>query len=178
MKPVVLPELTWRQSPNASSRHSAPVHLVVVHRPVGGYQSSIAWLCNPKAQASAHVITNGAHEATQLVAWDEKAWACMAYNAVSDNIEVDDNAWATGPTHDPDAFHVAARIVAFRCKVRGIPPVWTRNPGVPGVTRHLDLGLAGGGHTDPTADDTLWTHFMGLVAAEYRKGGFRKVWGR
>ncbi len=174
-KPVVLPHLAIKSSPNQSARRG-PVHLVVVHRPVGSYEGSIATLMNPASQASAHVImAPGGKNATQLVPWDRKAWACKAFNSLSDNLEIADEAW-TGA--DPEGFKVAARIVAFRCHQRGIPPIWTRDPLTrPGVIRHYDLGIAGGAHTDPTTDVDVWRSFMALVSAEFKRGGFRKTWG-
>jgi hypothetical protein len=146
-----------------------------VHRPVGSYAGSVSWLCNPKAKASAHVVTDSDRGATQLVPWDRKAWACVAFNSASYNLEIDDHAWDGS---DPAAFLTGARIVAFLCKRTGIPPTWTRAPHTtPGVTRHYDLGLAGGGHTDPTTDPLLWKRFMRRVQAEYEHGGFRPTWG-
>lgn len=184
---VVLPTLLNHASPNFSSRRGARVHLVVAHRPVGSYQGSIDFLCEPTVWnpdgtvksgpgASAHVITKpGGMEATQLVGWDSKAWACEAFNSFSDNIEFNDEMWVG---KDPHGLAVAARIVAFRCHVRGIPPVWTKQPHTsPGVCRHYDLGIAGGGHTDPTEDTAIWHHFMDMVRAEAARGGFRPEWG-
>ena len=175
--PIVLPPLVDHPSPNFSSRNGEKVHLIVCHRPVGSYEGSINFLCRPSAQASAHVITKpGGLEATQLVGWGEKAWACVAFNAFSDNIEFSDEMWVG---EDPHGLAVAARIVAFRCHVRGIPPTWTKTPAtIPGVCRHYDLGIAGGGHTDPTTDDAIFASFITMVAAEYKRGGFRKEWGR
>lgn len=176
MTVAVLPPFVQHPSPNHSSRRGAKVHLVVCHRPVGSYQGSIATLCDPARQASAHVITKtGGLEATQLVAWGEKAWACEAFNAFSDNIEFSDEMWVGA---DPHGLAVAARIVAFRCHVRGIPSSWTHDPSsVPGVCRHFDLGLVGGGHTDPTTSDVVWMQFMKMVRAEHVRGGFRPAWG-
>jgi hypothetical protein len=178
---AVLPRLVWRQSPNFSERRPGIVpYLIVAHRPVGSYHGSADWLCNPRSQASAHVLTEGngtgVDEATQLVPWDKKAWACMSFNSASYNIEVDDNAWDGS---DPEAFRVAARIFAFICHKTGIPPVQSRNPlHDPGIVRHVDLGRAGGGHTDPTEDIVLWRSFLRRVRNELERGGFRRTWGR
>jgi N-acetyl-anhydromuramyl-L-alanine amidase AmpD len=172
---VVLPPLTQTPSPNQSDRRGVVPYLVVVHRPVGTYAGSVKWLCDPRAQASAHVITEGSGKATQLVPWDRKAWACVAFNSASYNIEVDDNAWDGS---DPAALATAARIVAFLCKRTRIPPTWSLQPThLAGVVRHYDLGAAGGGHTDPTTSDALWRRFMVMVAAEHKRGGFRPTWG-
>ena len=178
---VVLPKLTWQESPNWSERSPGIVpYLIVAHRPVGSYHGSADWLCNPKAQASAHVLTEGngtgVDEATQLVPWDKKAWACASFNSASYNIEVDDDAWNG---KDPDALRVAARIFAFICSKTGIPPIQSKNPlHDPGIVRHIDLGRAGGGHTDPTEDNALWRSFLKMVAAELDRGGFRATWGK
>jgi hypothetical protein len=78
----------------------------------------------------------------------------------------------------PGALETAARITAFLCKRTGIPPTWTQAPThTPGVTRHYDLGRAGGNHTDPTTDVRIWRGFMAKVRAEYDRGGFRPTWG-
>src|SRR5262245_20419218 len=129
---VVLPPLAWRESPNQSARTLQSGHvpyLIVWHRPVGSYHGSIDWLCNPRSQASAHVITEGAgtgvDRATQLVAWDRKAWACAAFNSASYNIEVDDDAWNG---NDPGALERAARIGAWLSWKTGIPDAWSKDP--------------------------------------------------
>jgi len=127
------------------------------------------------SQVSAHILTDSNREATQFVPWDRKAWSCVAFNSASYNIEADDQAW----THDdPASLATASRIVAYVCKKTGIPPTWTTAPHQrAGVCRHYDLGIAGGGHTDPTTDIQVWRRFMELVRGEYDKGGFRPSWG-
>jgi hypothetical protein len=179
---VALPTpLRFKRSPNQSQRlHDIKPYLIVVHRPVGEYGPSIEWLCNPRAQASAHVITEGnntgADVATQLVEWDHKAWACASFNSASYNLEVDDDAW---DGDDLGAAFTAARIVGFLCRRTGIPPSWTQKPlATPGVTRHHDLGRAGGGHSDPTTDTSYWRWFVRQCRREWDRGGYRRSWGR
>lgn len=178
---TVLPPLRQHASPNVSDRrHGIVPYLVVIHRPVGSYASAERTLtdAHPQggddARVSAHILTDSNREAVQLVPWDRKAWTCAAFNSVSYNIEVDDDAWNGD---DPEAFATAARLAAFLCKRTGIPPTWTRHPNVPGVCRHFDLGRAGGGHTDPTTDVTLWLRFAARVEAEWTRGHFRPVYG-
>lgn len=175
--PITLPPLAWHPTTNESARTgpSAP-YLIVVHRPVGSYMSATTTFLDPASQVSAHVLTDGMNRATQFVSWDRKAWACEAFNSASYNIEVDDDAWGG---RDPQALATAARIVAYLCFRTGIPAGWTRNPiSVPGVCRHLDLGRAGGGHSDPTTDVDLWRAFLTAVKAELARGGFRPSWGK
>jgi hypothetical protein len=178
---VTLPKLVWRPSPNWSERSPGVIpYLIVAHRPVGNYHGSADWLCNLKAQASAHVLTEGngtgVDEVTQFVPWDKKAWGCASFNSASHNIEVDDNAW---DGTDPGALAAAARVFAFICHKTGIPAKHSKNPlHEPGIVRHFDLGRAGGGHTDPTQDLAIWNRFIKMVGNELQRGGFRKTWGR
>lgn len=179
---VTLPHLHWRESPNQSDRHS-PVRFVTVHRPVGSYDSAIATLCDPSRQASAHaVIREDGQEATQLVAWQRKAWHCVAFNSQSDGIETPDWIWLQ--PLDVDVLHVmqiCARVVANRLHARGLPATWLRGRALldgRGFTRHVDLGVAGGAHTDPTTDEHRWRVFVVLVHHELARGGFAHLWGR
>jgi N-acetyl-anhydromuramyl-L-alanine amidase AmpD len=180
--PVHLPDpLPFKKSPNFSERrHGITPYLIVVHRPVGKEKPSISWLCNPAAQVSAHILTEGhgtgVDVATQLVPWDKKSWACAAFNSSSYNLEIDDDAW---DGDDLGAAFTAARIVAFLCKRTGIPPDQSWYPLThPGIVRHYDLGRAGGGHTDPTTDPSLWRWFLRQCQREFDRGGFRPEWGK
>ena len=180
--PVVLPPLKWRESPNQSERRS-PVRMVAVHRPVGSYASAIRTLCDPARDASAHIVVReDGLEATQLVAWSRKAWACEAFNSASDNIETPDWIWSEPLT--PHLLHVLAvnaRIVAFRLHKRNLPAVWLTGGALVsghGFTRHYDLGALGGGHTNPTLDLHRWRLFVSLVQHELARGEFRASWGR
>jgi hypothetical protein len=175
---TVLPPLKWKASPNWSERGSV-VDLVVVHRPVGSYQGSITVLCTPSYQASAHGVLGrpkpGAPlEFTQLVPWSKKAWACVAYNSRSDNLEIDDHAW---DGTDPEAWLAAARITAYRLHVRKLKPRWARGGKGKGFCRHYDLGADGGGHTDPTTSTVKWLKFVFRVKWEFRRGDFAAWWG-
>ena len=49
---------------------------------------------------------------------------------------------------------------------------------MPGIVRHYDLGAAGGGHTDPTTDTSLWRAFVKECNHQYARGHFRKSWGQ
>lgn len=151
-KPVPRTKLVLAHSPNQSQRTGNDVTLVVVHDTEGSYGSAVSWLCNPKASASAHVVLNeDGTEATQLVPWDSKAWACAGFNSVSDNIEL--AGFASKP-YPVEQLKAAAWIVAGRLRVRGLQPqhVVPRYVGddkARGYTFHADLGSVGGGHHDP-----------------------------
>lgn len=184
--PVILPDLAWVSTKASSSRQGAPVTRVVVHRwgvaytnekaEASSYQGVINFFKNPANGASAHVVFPGSAvpgKATQMVAWGDKAWAEMAYNGTSDDIESADAIWLG---KDPAGLAVLARMVAMRLHVRGLPAVYSAEKG---FCRHADLGTAGGGHTAcPTTDMNVWRDFAVRVVHEHERGGFRKVWGR
>lgn len=180
---VQLPKLAQQPSPNFSERNLQRGHapyLIVLHRPVGSYHGSADYLCKPSTQASAHILTEGngtgVDVATQLVPWDKKAWACMAFNSISYNLEIDDDAWSG---KDKGALLTAQRITAFICHKTGIPPRWSHSPlHDAGICRHYDLGRAGGGHTDPTTNDAEFRAFLAGVRYQLERGGFRATWGK
>ena len=173
---VVLPPLVQRHTPNQSSRHGTKVDLLVWHETAGSYAGSVAWLCNPAAQASAHiVIDEHGTEATQLVPLEAKAWHAAAYNARSVGVE---HANVTPKGYASDAqLRVSARVFGWLCLHLGIPPRFARGGHGPGICRHLDLGTLGGGHTQcGVHPDAGWLRFLELVHAEIERGGYRKSW--
>jgi hypothetical protein len=184
--PVILPELEWNPTQAKRSRNGEKVVRVVVHRwgvryttekeEAASYLGVVRFFENPANDASAHVVFPGSADkgkATQMVSWNEAAWAESAYNNSSDDIESADAIWLG---HDPRGFEELARIVAMRCNVRKIPPVWSISNG---FCRHADLGIAGGGHLEcPTTNLALWHKFVNAVHYEFHRGGFRPVWGK
>lgn len=173
----ILPPLKQKPSPNQSSRQGAKIIGVVMHDTEGGYAGSVSWLCNPQANASAHIVLReDGNEATQLVHWGAKAWHAMAANQHFIGIEM---AGFRDKETDPQ-WHSAARIVAYLAGHFDFPLVWNVRHGgafAPGITRHYDLGAAGGGHYDPTLSQTKWLWFVTLCQREAIRGGFLNQWG-
>ncbi len=175
MTVVHLPELEQRTSPNASSRHGQRVDLLVLHETAGAYATSVDWLRNPISEVSAHLVLNERGDAcAQLVPLDRKAWTQAAYNSRAVSLEL-----ATKKSQGFDSLHqlqVAARIFAWLSMTLRI----SARPVIAGVgaglSRHLDLGAAGGGHTSCGPDDEHWRLFVSLVRAERARGGFRAHW--
>ena len=134
---VVLPELAWRHTPNFSSRHASPVDLLVWHETQGGYAGSVNWLCNPQAQASAHlVIREDGLEATQLVKLSEKAWHAAAFNSRSVGVEhanVRPQGYASS-----EQLAVSARVFGWLCLRLSVPPRWARG-GIADLLRELEV---------------------------------------
>jgi hypothetical protein len=185
MTAIVLPPLKLDFTNASSSRRGAKVDLVVVHRwgdPRATIDGIIAEFKDPKNQASSHGVYAGEigkdkGRCVQMVALNDKAWTCADFNARSDNWEFADAMWSH---QDPFGLARAARIVAWNLWKRGFPPMWVRGHGLidghRGFTRHYDLGKAGGGHYDPTTNETDWLHFVYTVKHEYQRGGFRHDW--
>jgi len=172
---TVLPPLRQQASPNRSSRHGEHVNLLVWHETAGAYAGSVAWLCNPAAQASAHlVVREDGLEATQLVPLAEKAWHAAAYNPRSVGVE-HANTTAKGYATDKQ-LEVSARIFRWLCLHLGIPPRWARGGVGAGVCYHGELGVLGGNHPNCGPDHPGWLRFLELLHEEISRGGYRHEW--
>lgn len=151
--------------------------LLVWHETAGPYAGSVAWLSNPAADASAHlVLREDGAEATQLVPLVEKAWHAVAYNARSVGVE-HANVTAKGFATEQQ-LHVSARIFAWLCVHLDVPPRWARGGAGRGVCRHLDLGAAGGGHTQCGPGLHDWQRFLVLLHGELERGALSRAWAR
>lgn len=173
---VTLPPLHHLTTPNQSPRKYGPPRYIVWHSTAGHYQPSIDWLCNPRSQASAHlVLDEDGGAATQLVALHLKAWHAFEYwneRAVG----VEHASLGAGFTGREQALK-SARTFAWLCHVLAIPPVHGIGRSA-GIVRHRDLGAAGGGHSDGPSDATWFGWYLPQVAHELDEGGFRKVYAR
>ena len=174
-KPVILPPLIQRSSPNQSSRRGTIPTLIVWHETAGSYTGACSWLCNPAADASAHIVLReDGMEATQLVNISAKAWHCVNFNSKAIGVE---HANVTPKGYSTEKqLQVSARIFGWFCLRYQIPPRWSRNGQAPGVCRHSDLGYGGGGHTQcgPELDD--WRRFLDMLGHEIERAGYRKTW--
>jgi len=174
---VVLPPLVQRSTPNKSGRNGERVRLLVWHETAGPYAGSVAWLRNPAAQASAHlVIREDGGECTQLVSLRLKAWQAAYYNPVSVGVE-HANVTAKGYATE-EQLRVSARIFGWLCLHLDVPPRFARGGVGAGVCRHLDLGQLGGGHLQCGPGDAAWERFLVMLHEEIVRGGYRKTWAR
>jgi hypothetical protein len=174
---VVLPPLKQRPSPNKSSRHGQRIDLIVWHETAGSYASAVSWLCNSASEASAHlVIREDGLEASQLVKLSEKAWTQASYNPRAVGVE-HANITAKG-YHSNYQLRVSARVFGWLCLTLNVPPRWARGGVGRGVCMHRELGALGGGHTQCGPTDAGWQRFLGYLAHEIDRGGFRPTWAR
>jgi hypothetical protein len=158
---LVLPKLLWKPSPNFSLR-GARVSMVVVHDCEGSYEGAVSWFSQARSRVSAHIVLSAdGLEATQMVAWDKKAWAVCDFNSMSESIEA---AGFSAKGLGAPEWAALAGVVAFRLKANGLPcqqaneaNYWT------GFCQHADLGEKGGGHHDITQNRDIWTTFAEIV---------------
>ena len=173
MTVTVLPPLKQKHTPNQSSRNGQAITHLVWHATAGHYTPSIFWLCQPAADASAHlVLREDGGEATQLVNLEAKAWHAVAWNGFS--VGVEHASMGAGFASSPQV-EVSARVFGWLCWHLNIPPVFgLHRPR--GIVRHRDLGRAGGGHSDGPTDQVWFHEYLPAVQNEVARGGFRKVW--
>jgi len=174
---VTLAPLVWKRSPNFSSRKGADVRLIVYHETAGHYRSDVSWLCNPKADASAYfVVREDGGEVTQLVRLRDKAWTQAWYNPVSVGVE-HSNVTAKGYSTEAQ-LRASARIFGWLLNLYDLPTRWARGGVGAGVCRHLDLGAAGGGHTQCGMGDHDLARWLEMITDERERGGYRREWAR
>jgi hypothetical protein len=174
---TVLAPLVWKRSPNFSSRHGVYVDLVVYHETAGHYPSDVAWLCNPKSQASAHlVVREDGGQVTQLVRLDDKAWTQAFYNPRAIGVE-HSNITAKGYSTEQQ-LRESARIFGWLLELYELPTRFARGGVGRGVCRHLDLGVAGGGHTQCGMGDRDLARWLQMIHDERARGGYKRDWAR
>lgn len=160
-----MPPVRQVPTPNYSAtpiRHD----LVICHRTEGGYAGAVAWLCDRRANASAHLVMKAdGSEVSQLVPLQYKAWAQCAFNSAGVSLEIEG---FTAQGMSADTMRSAALIVAWLCRAYSIPPTWAQGGQGRGVCQHHDLGAAGGGHVDCFGvGSDEWQTFMKSVDAAY-----------
>ena len=160
-----LPRVRQRPTPNytpVAIQHD----LVVLHMMEGGYEGSLAWLCNPAARASAHLCLKAdGSEVTQLVPLSLKAWAQCAFNGRGVSLEIEG---FTAKGLSDLTLGAAALVTAWLCRIYAIPPVWAQGGQGRGVCCHHDLGVGGGGHVDICGvGDAAWRRMMAAIEAAH-----------
>jgi len=144
-------------SPNQSSRRGVTPSIIVLHATEGGFDGAVSWLCNPQAQASAHLVISKAGRIARLVPDAAKAWHVASFNSQALGIEQEG---FTAQTAWPEAqLQAVASWVAYWARTYNIPLTHSTTHG---VCRHMDLGQAGGGHGDP-GDNYPFEHVLELA---------------
>lgn len=174
-----LPPIQHRWSPNCSSRDGARITGLVYHGTMGGFAGAVSWLDNPASHVSAHlVLREDGDLVVQEVPFALKAWHAEEANAHTIGIEM---AELSPNTTSANQLNSAARVGAYLCTRYQIPPHWSMNYGgfrAPGITRHLDWGAVGGGHTQcPITDRSMWEYLLARLQHEYARGGFLPLAG-
>lgn len=145
-------------SPNKSTRGGAHPTLIVVHVTAGHNRPGIVdlqgladWFARSSSEVSSHVATDNEGHSARFVRDGDKAWHVAAYNRPALGIE--QVAPGTGAEITRDMYRETARWIARWSQTYGIP---IRKAAVTGgvvrkagVIRHSELGVLGGGHSDP-----------------------------
>lgn len=97
-------DITNYDSPNQSQR-GATINALVLHNAAGKFIPSIEWLCNPEAQASAHLVIGRSGNTACLVDFSKKAWHAgnAEWNSCSIGIEIEAYEGAEGMTAEQEA---------------------------------------------------------------------------
>jgi N-acetyl-anhydromuramyl-L-alanine amidase AmpD len=176
MSDYALPPLKWTPSPNFSERLGSRVDLIVIHDTEGGYAGAVGWFANHHSGVSAHVVLKeDGSEAIQMVSFGKKAWHACAFNSRSIGLEMAGFAKAG---YGENEWNAAAAIVAYLLHAHQIPVRFAEHGVGAGFCSHYHLGAAGGGHSDPTTDPTVWASFVDRVEHAAKRGDFPLQWGR
>ncbi|QNN99379.1 lysin A, N-acetylmuramoyl-L-alanine amidase domain [Gordonia Phage Sephiroth] len=157
------------------------VDWVVIHTQEGNGRARdiIPFLCNPASEVSYNAVVDDV-ESVLVVPWDANPWAAMNANTRGDHLLSAGSfaKWSKAKWLETDArdgknenaqMDRLALLTAWRCKVRGIPPVYVGGkgrPSKPGICGHVDFGAWGGGHTDP-GPNFPWIEFISRVQGFY-----------
>lgn len=97
-----------KSSPNFNERTS-PITHIVLHNTAGAFKGAVDWLCNPEAQASAHLIISRKGETAQIVPFAKRAWHAgnKTYNDKAIGIEIEAYASARDMTPEQEAKVIA-----------------------------------------------------------------------
>ena len=177
--------ITTRRTPNRTRRSGvAPIYLVT-HHTIGGYDSSVSWLCNPAAQASAdEVISKDGSRVTNLnptgdgyYTWEvgnanSLCGAGFELEAMTTSVVFPDSLYAT----------LAARMKARQKQIKDkygvtIPLKHSTRKGQAGIVSHHQLAQWYGG-SDHTDGDIDWAKLDAHLAPAKRKVFIRVRTGR
>lgn len=136
------------RSPNYGPRHGHQISMLVLHATVGTARSALAWLTNPAARVSAHLLIDKRGTIYELVPDEFTAWHAgrafwqgeTAINEVSIGIELEN----ANDGRDP---YPAAQLDALLHIAREKVAQYHIAPDM--VVRHLDVAVPRGRKTDP-----------------------------
>lgn len=146
----------WIPSPNYSSRGGSGVRLIVLHTAEGARTiESLGGFFQGNVNASSHVgADDKVNTVGEYVKRGNKAWTQAAYNPVAVSMELCAFAsWSTDEWHRHSnmltncALWIAEEARQFGIPIKRLSSSEAQGSGR-GVCQHVDLGQAGGGHSD------------------------------
>lgn len=124
--------------------------MLVLHATVGGFHSSLSWLCNPKSKVSTHYLISKTGRVLRLVAEERAAWHAGvsqwfdldSADIQHESIGIELENYNTGRDPYPKAQYAA---LLDLCR-----PLIARYRIAPDMfVRHLDIAVPRGRKTDP-----------------------------
>lgn len=171
----VLPKLIWSPSPNFDRGRDKDVRLIIVHDCQGNYEGSAQTFLHSQRphRVSTHLMIKAdGTECMQFVDLSDTAWHVANFNDVSVGVEMP--GFEAAGFSDTE-WQCMADVVAWLLDYYDLPIRWAEKGEGQGYCRHLDLGVEGGNHTDPTTDPAVWDAFcMRLEGTEAQ--GYAPTW--
>jgi len=166
----------WRRGPRRAAVRMQVIHETISPERAGGARAVAGYFASSSQAGSTHTVTD-ASETVQCVPWDSEAYGAAGGDANRSGehhelVGPGNQQTAGSPGWQDDysqrELRLAARVVAWRCQVRGLPIRWMSDDDIRGNGRglctHADITRAfgvAGGHVDPTGFPR--DQFLGLV---------------
>jgi hypothetical protein len=166
-------KIAWKPSPNytRADRPGSLIQKIVVHATEGGYFSSVSWLQNAKAQASAHYVVSRGGAITQLVRDSDIAWHAGNWQINRTSIGIEHEGFVSQAGSFTDAeYRASARLSAYIARTHLLPIDRKHFIGHSEVPDPNHAGQFGGfaHHSDP-GRYWDWNRYLGYVRS-YAKG--------
>lgn len=141
--------------------------MIVMHATVGGFYSSLSWLCNPQSNVSTHylIAKNGA--IYRLVEESEAAWHAgkSAWHGL-DSDDIQKQSIGIELTNANDGVDPYPTVQVEQARLLCADLIARYHITAPMFTRHLDIAIPPGRKTDPAGFD--WAPFVASLYTPIR----------
>lgn len=106
-------------SSNYTARSSRTIDRIVIHTVEGSEAGCVSWFQNPRSNVSAHYVTSHAGRITRMLRDSDIGWHARTWNYRA--IGIENEGYAQRNTWTNAQMSSLARLVAYLCRVHGIP---------------------------------------------------------